>query len=326
MGLFSIFKRKRITRQPGFRSYQNLRKNRRKPVEPKKVQRSGHNGNGRFSSKRLGRTERRQWRLWRILKLILILAGIFAFIYVLFFTRAFEIRKIDLRGDESTLEEQGAVNEYLQLALGKNMLLFNTAKHEDLLLEQYPYLKDLRIGRRPLHTLIVTLQTYDHVTNIQMEYENGTERFYIVNELGAIAGIGLTDDTLPTIVMDVTGTDLDLAESDEVQDAQPSINQEIIDQEVMETLLKAKEDFEAKFNMQIFEMQYLKRARELHFLTERYFYVWIDLTQPVGTQLTKLKKAMTELNIYEAPLEYVDLRISGQNGEKVIYKLSDGAQ
>jgi len=32
---------------------------------------------------------------------------------------------------------------------------------------------------------------------------------------------------------------------------------------------------------------------------------------------------MTTINIYDAPIEYIDLRISGQNGEKVIYKLSE---
>ena len=95
-----------------------------------------------------------------------------------------------------------------------------------------------------------------------------------------------------------------------------------MDAENLTTLLEVETDYEAKFNMQILEVHYIRRAREVHLYTERYFFVWIDLTQEVEIQLNKLKKAMTELNIYEAPLLYIDLRISGQNGEKVIYKLS----
>lgn len=239
-------------------------------------------------------------------------------IYALFFTRLLEIQKIDVRGDENTLEEQAAINTYLQDFLGDNLILFNDSKHEYELLNEYSYLKDLNIRRTPLHTLVATITTYDHIANIVITHENGTQQYFIANELGYIASVGITDETLPTIVMDVTGTDLDLPETQESL----KINQEIIDQETLRNLLDAKTKFEGKFDMQIIEVHYLKRARELHFFTERYFYVWIDLTQSIDVQLAKLKKSMTQLNIYEEPLEYIDLRISGQNGEKVIYKAS----
>jgi len=134
--------------------------------------------------------------------------------------------------------------------------------------------------------------------------------------------------------MDVTGTDIDLPTTmstkedeagadSEVNMQNLSVNQELLPPDILETLLDTKEKFEGKFNMQVMEVHYLKCARELHLFTERYFFVWIDLTQDVSAQLSKLKKSMTQLNIYEAPLEYVDLRVSGQGGEKVIYKLSE---
>jgi hypothetical protein len=119
--------------------------------------------------------------------------------------------------------------------------------------------------------------------------------------------------------MDVTGTDIPLPESED----SPKVNEELISKETLESLLEAKTDFEGKFNMQIMEIHYLKRSRELHLFTERYFYVWIDLTQSVDLQLAKLKKSMSQINIYDDSLDYIDLRISGQNGEKVIYKLSE---
>ena len=102
-----------------------------------------------------------------------------------------------------------------------------------------------------------------------------------------------------------------------------TLNQVLLDPETLQVLLKAKSDMEAKFNIQVLEVYYLKRAREVHLFTERHFFVWIDLTQDLTLQFSKLKKAMTEINLYEDPLSYIDLRISGQNGEKVIYKLNE---
>ena len=36
--------------------------------------------------------------------------------------------------------------------------------------------------------------------------------------------------------------------------------------------------------------------------------------------LKKLKKALVKLDIYTEDLQYIDLRIAGGNGDKIIYK------
>jgi cell division septal protein FtsQ len=313
MGLFSILKRKRKTRQTGFRDYQtSRRKIRRKPIKQKTEVVIKHD---RIQKRKI----RRQSKIWVVLRIVLIFAGIIGLLYLLFFTRIFDIQKIDVQGASDTLDEQAAITEYLQDYLGKNLILFNSFSHENTLLDGYPYLKKLKINKIPLHTIRAEIVTYDHIANIQMDFEDGSKQFYIVNELGYIASVGVTNETLPTIVMDVTGTDIPLPESED----SPKVNEELISKETLESLLEAKTDFEGKFNMQIMEIHYLKRSRELHLFTERYFYVWIDLTQSVDLQLAKLKKSMSQINIYDDSLDYIDLRISGQNGEKVIYKLSE---
>jgi hypothetical protein len=48
--------------------------------------------------------------------------------------------------------------------------------------------------------------------------------------------------------------------------------------------------------------------------------VWLDMQKPIEEQLKKLKKALVKLDIYTESLEYIDLRISGTNGDKIIYK------
>ena len=81
-----------------------------------------------------------------------------------------------------------------------------------------------------------------------------------------------------------------------------------------------KKILEDKFGMRVVEVIYKKVPREIHLLTERDFYIWIDMQNPADEQLKKLKKALVKLDIYTENLEYIDLRIAGGNGDKIIYK------
>ncbi|MFA4815052.1 MAG: FtsQ-type POTRA domain-containing protein [Candidatus Gracilibacteria bacterium] len=329
MGLFSVFKRKRRTSHTSFTSYKSARLSSRKPFVPK----VSHIENDRMSRRRNEKTGRFFWYL----KILLGVAVLLGALYGLFFTSLFEIRNIEVQGEADTIQEQTAIKETLQEYLGDNLLLFNVSIQETDLLKGYAYLKTLDISRNFFHTIQVTLETYPPVANVRMEFENGTNQYFVINERGFIASIGNNLENLPLIVMDVTGTDMDIpveatpteaapTEEGVVAETEPDtmpdqINEELIPEEVLATLLDTAENFEGKFDMEVLEIRYLKRARELHLYTERYFSVWIDLTQDVTVQLAKLKKALTEIDIYAAPIEYIDLRISGQNGEKVIYKL-----
>ncbi|MEK9159405.1 MAG: hypothetical protein AAB383_01610 [Patescibacteria group bacterium] len=332
MGLFSVFKRKRRTSQASFTSYKSSRLSSRKPFVPKVRAIAGTDRASRRRSEKTGRF------LWYI-KIFVGVVATLGLIYLLFLSTAFEIQSIEVKGEADTAQEQSAIKEELQEFLGDNLLLFDTGTQEKAFLSTYAYLKTLDIDRDFFHTISVTVETYPPVANVRMEFENGSTQYFVINEHGFIASIGTSLENLPLIVMDVTGTDMDIPVAEEtpteetpteeaaVEEELPAdtmpdqINEELISQETLATLLETAESFEGKFDMEVLEIAYLKRARELHLSTERYFSVWIDLTQDVPLQLAKLKKALTEIDIYTAPLEYIDLRISGQNGEKVIYKL-----
>ena len=350
MGFFSRFKRKPRTYSSNFSNYRPLRSGNRKPFEPKQSHSERVSRGGTW------------YKVLRILKILLGLTVLGSLGYLIFFTALFEIQKINVTGNEATVTEQSTLNEILQEHLGKNLLVFNTTALEQKLYLDYPYLKGLSVSRDFFHTLAVHLETYENVANVRVEFENGTQQLYVINELGFVSGTGTSLEELPTLVMDVTGTDMDLsalgsaepssdptapiateetetdtteATTTEEPEITPNtteektgflLNEELVDADMLETLLNATEDFEGKFNMQVLEIRYLKQARELHLLTERYFTIWIDLTEDANLQLAKLKKALSTLNIYEADLDYIDLRISGQNGEKVIYKLKDSAE
>lgn len=334
MGLFDRFKRRRRTLSSNFSSYRNPKISTRKPFEPKGEARPRATG---FFAK-----------LVRWLKIAATLTLVIGFFYALFFTDLFEIQKINVTGGSDTLEEQNALNTTLQENLGKNLLTLNVPQIEATLLKDYPYLKTLDVRRDFFHTLTVVLETYPSVANVRVDYEDGSQQFFVINEEGYISGTGISNESLTTIVMDVTSTDATLPDTEEIlppetgdateltdaseptDAAEPEsthhnyeLNEELIAKGTLETLLETSKDFTGKFNMQILEIHYLKQARELHLLTERHFNVWIDLTQDINIQLTKLKKSLTSLNIYEANIDYIDLRISGQNGEKVIYRLNE---
>lgn len=332
MGFLSLFRPKRRTFKSNFSSYRSIRPISRKPFEPK------------GSPQRERKQNTFVFKAVKILKIILFLALGIGLLYLIFLTDLFKIEKIDVKGSEATLSEQTALNTSLQEHLGKNLLFFNTSLLEQDLLEQYPYLKELDVNRSFFHTVTVNLETYPNSANIEVDFEDGTVQYYTVNELGYISGLGQDENELPTIVMDVTSADIDLPEetvepTDEtLEEDSPAevpetetaptipewtLNEELIDKDMLALIVSTTADFEGRFNMQIKEVNYLKQARELHLYTERDFYIWIDLTQDTSVQLTKLKKALSILNIYEADLNYIDLRISGQNGEKVIYKLQE---
>ena len=294
-----------------FRSYSRANPNGRQAMRVKK--------RGIRKTKRNKRPSK-YTKLFFILKALIVLAIIIGLGYLSLFTKAFEIQGVNIDGKLDTIETQNEITKYLEGYMGQNLLLFPTQEHQTVLEEKYPHFKSIKISRKIFHTLKVQLQNFDDTANIQINHDDGSKQFYIANELGLISQIGTTNENLPTVVMDVTGTELELPEAEE---SQLGLHKEIINQKTLNTLIESESDFEGKFNMQVLEIYYLKRARELHFYTERHFYVWIDISQDIDLQLAKLKKAMTTINIYDAPIEYIDLRISGQNGEKVIYKLSE---
>lgn len=331
MGFFSFFKRKRRTRLASFTSYKSTQVSSRKPFVPKVTPlNKSRNGTDRKERKR----NETKGRFFWYFKAFAALTAVLGLLYLIFFTTVFEIQSIEVNGEADTAQEQAAIKETLQDFLGDNMLFFDGSNQEKALLETYTYLKNIEINRDFFHKIVVTLETYPSVANVRMEFENGSSQYYVINEHGFIASIGTNLENLPLIVMDVTGTDMDIPMpneatetsesseiSEEIEKTMPdSINEELIPEETLRNLLETSTSFEGRFDMELLEIHYLKRARELHLYTERYFFVWIDLTQDTELQLTKLKKAMAEINIYSDPLEYIDLRISGQNGEKVIYK------
>lgn len=296
--LLRRFRRPKGTLTTSFRSYKQNFDRRKKPI----LKPIGTQSAPTFKT----RSRKSLTWPWKF-QLFIGLLGILALLYVVIFTKTFEIQKIEVVGDPDTLVEQQRIQKALGPLLGSSLLNFGAHGTEANFRENFPNLKDIRVKKTGLHTIRVSLESYDIVAKIKIVDEAGTERWVLANELGQLSE-GITEEDLPIFTMKAQGTASDLKLL-------------AIPATTLQNILLAKSSFEAKFNLKVTEMDYLSRAREVHLTTDREFVVWIDLTEDVETQLGKLKKALTKLDIYGSPLEYIDLRISGQDGEKVIYKL-----
>lgn len=237
---------------------------------------------------------------------ILIGAGLIIYLvaYFFFLSPVFTITNINFDHNEITVEDENPILAYVKNFEGENIFLTRTEEEEDYLRSVYPEYKTIEIKKSPPKTLILKLELYELKANLISENE-GFSRKFIVNEKGIATSADTEDPALPYIYIETP--DIIVEGKEAISDAELAF------------ALEAMTDFENKFGMQVLDATFYKTAREVHLQTERYFDVWLDAQSTVDEQLNKLKQALPKLNIYETDLEYIDLRISGQSGDKVIY-------
>ncbi|KKT20487.1 MAG: hypothetical protein UW03_C0003G0023 [Candidatus Peregrinibacteria bacterium GW2011_GWA2_43_8] len=252
-------------------------------------------------------TQRRFSKILRPIVLILIGLTLYGISYIFIISDIFAIKKTDYDHDQIQVEDENPILAYMQNFKGTNIFLLNEADEENYLKSTYPQYKKVNIKKSLPGTLILELEEYAMVANLIYE-QDGISRKFIINENGIAINTDTEDLSLPYVYF----------ETDKV----PTENQEVIKPEILQFILEAINDFESKFGMQILDTTYYKIAREVHLQTERYFYVWLDTELTVDEQLLKLKLSLPKLDIYEEDLKYIDLRISGQTGDKVVYMLN----
>ncbi|HLG25389.1 MAG TPA: hypothetical protein VI588_01160, partial [Candidatus Gracilibacteria bacterium] len=148
------------------------------------------------------------------------------------------------------------------------------------------------------------------VANIE-NMVDGIQKKFLVDSQGFLIEENLDQPDLPHIKIE-TSESLTVR-STFLQDPKRSV-------ERLTYILNAINLFEEKFGMKVLYAQFYPREREVHLYTEKYFTVMIDMEKDLNRQIEKLKKALAKLDIYNDPLVYIDLRISGTDTEKVIFK------
>jgi hypothetical protein len=242
----------------------------------------------------------------KITILLIILTGSIFAIYAILFSNYFVVTDISLKNKE--IENQNIaekIKKNISKTIGTNLIFINTNNLEAKILSSFPELETITLGKDYPNTILIEFSEYPLVAN-DINESATLKKSYIINAIGYAVKENYEDKTLPYIKM----------KSDEPINAKNIV----IEASKLKYILDTKIYFEDKFGMKIKEFTYKPIARELHLLTERNFYIWLDIQRPFEQQFKKLKKALVKLDIYKDNFAYIDLRITGNNGDKIIYK------
>lgn len=236
---------------------------------------------------------------------IALFVGIFL-IYEFFFSGYFLISSIELTDkkiDNKTLTDN--IKKTLSEAIGKNILTLDINDLKSKISNKFPEIKEINLSKNYPKTIEVSFTQYPLVANISVTTDV-IKKTYIINSVGYAIKENMQLTTLPLIRM--------------TTDAPINTGTPLVEAKKLEYILNAIKYYQDKFGMKILETNYKRNAREIRILTERKFEIWLDIEQPFESQFKKLKKALVKLDIYKESLAYIDLRIAGENGDKIIYK------
>ena len=226
--------------------------------------------------------------------------------YSIFISSYFKVK--DITFSDQSFTNQALAEEIsgtIDSAMNKNIIFLETIELELKIKNLFPELESIKVNKDYPSTLIIEFFEYPLIANIINE-STTIRKNYIINSIGFAIKEDLESPELPYIKI----------ESDE------PINTEVavIEKLKLDYILESKTYFEDKFGMKIIRIEYKPTAREIHLLTERNFFIWLDIQISYEEQFKKLKKTLVKLDIYTEDLEYIDLRIAGSNGDKIIYK------
>lgn len=239
---------------------------------------------------------------------VFIIAGLS---YFAFFTDFFLINEYHIYDDEIEITNNLPLNDLITDSLSnQNLLLYDDQYLKTAILEQNPEYQNIYINKVFPRTVEVELEKYPQAANILNEVRTpeglNLVKKFIINTNGMIIKENEENAELPYIKITTENTF--------------QINTMPIESGNLDKIIKLINLFEEKFGIEVIEAVYLKKAREIHLRTAKEFTVWVDLTKEILPQIDKLKMALPKLDIYNTPIDYIDLRISGIGAEKVIFK------
>jgi hypothetical protein len=225
-------------------------------------------------------------------------------IYTTIFSNFFQMEKWRIYGDD-IVQENSKFDEFIRVDKGKNLVFIDSGKIEKTIKNQYPEIETIKIKKVFPDTLVMEYKNYDEIANI-FNLVGDTQKKFIINEIGLLVEQDYENPNLPYIKVK-TEKALEL-------------NEYALPKETLEYILTAVYDYEEIFGMKIIDAEYWKREKEIHLKTEKDFTIWLDTNLTLQQQFSKLKDSIPKLNIYTENIEYIDLRISSVNGERVIFK------
>ncbi len=260
--------------------------------------------------KRLTQTNSSFWKKL-LISIVLIISTIGA-TYILFFSEIFIIYDFTIYDEETEITSNLFLNNLISKALlNQNLILYNEKNLSKLIIQSDPRYKIADIKKIYPHSIEINLEKYPVIANLVENIQDPDglriEKKFGININGMLITENDEDPNLPYIRLE--------------SNKPLKLNEFPINKEKLDYIIKLVNLFEEKFGLKVIEIKYLKVAKEVHLKTERDFDVWFDMSKDMLIQVDKLKRALPKLDIYNLPIQYIDLRITSANAEKVIYKL-----
>lgn len=226
-------------------------------------------------------------------------------IYLVGFSHLFDIKSWEIVEDGNKITSDEELNGLMKKQKNRNLFFIDENQIVQQVKSIHPEAKKILVKKIFPQKLRLEMEKYPPAANI-INIVQGIQKKFIADEKGFLAEENTENPELPYVKIF----------TNEVF----SVHTVAIEPKKLEFILKAVSLFQEKFTMKVINAEYYVREREVHLETEKHFTVWIDMEKDLNAQLEKLKKVLPKLNIFTTPLEYIDLRISGTDNEKVIFK------
>jgi cell division septal protein FtsQ len=239
------------------------------------------------------------------LAVIIGLALLIGLIYLVGFSRFFDVKSWEITEDGSKITNDEELNNLMKKQKYKNLVFLDENQLAGQVKAIHPEVKKVTVKKIFPQKIKVEMERYPVVANI-INIVQGIQKKFVADTQGFLADENTENPELPYVKIFTNEVFM--------------VHTVAVEPSKLDYILKAVNLYEEKFSMKILNAEYYVRERELHLETEKNFTVWLDMEKDLNAQMDKLKKVLSRLDIYNVPLEYIDLRISGTDNEKIIFK------
>jgi len=235
---------------------------------------------------------------WSLIGSLIFLLLIFFMLVLLFASNMFSISNIEYEYKESIFINEQLLNSSTDIFLGENIFLLPSYKVEEALYENFPTIESVEIKKAYPKSLMIIIHEYKPAIILRMGQLETNE--FLVNHAGfVIAQRPYSGPNAEYLTVLTTDENMELSIGDRVM-----TNYEV------DFIYRAEASFEDKVGIPVISIWWLKREKELHMWTQKYFKVMMTFSRSVDSQIQDMIIALQDVKLKRRNFEYIDLRVA----------------